>query len=231
MPTAVIVLVAMAIIIGLVAHHVAKQKRREALAAFGLRRGMEFSPADPYGLDDLPFRLFGLGDGRGCENVLTGTWEGLPVRAADYWYYDETEDSEGRTSRTYKHFSVVVGEIDANFPQVGIEQENLLTRMADHLGFRDVEFESEDFNCRFQVRTADREFAFKLIDPRMMTWLLSTGRTYGFEVSGDRLLVWAKRLAPERLVPLFMVTKSFVENVPRLVWNQYGTAGSGSQPS
>lgn len=171
MPELVFLLVAVAVVAGLAASYVAKQKRREALAAFGVSRGFEFSAADPYGIDDLPFRLFGLGDGRGCENVLTGTWEGLPARAADYWYYDESTGSEGRTSRTYKRFSVVVAETDAHLPQVGIEQENLFTRMADHLGFRDVEFESEDCNCRFHVRAADREFAFKLVDARMMTWL------------------------------------------------------------
>lgn len=228
MPVLLFVLVA-AVALGVaVAGYVARHKRREALATFAFQRGMELSLEDPYGLDRLPFRLFGLGDGRGCENVLTGTWEGLPVRAADYWYYDESTDSEGRTSRSYKRFSVVVAEVEASLPQVGIEQESLFTRMADHLGFRDVEFESEDFNCRFQVRTADREFAFKLIDARMMAWLMSTGDRYGFEVNGPHVLVWTGRLAPERLVPLFMVTKGFVARIPRLVWNQYGTAGSES---
>jgi len=228
--TPLIVVLVVVVAIGIaVANFAAKQKRRENLATFGLQRGLEFSHQDPYGLDDLPFRLFGLGDGRGCENVLSGTWEELSVREADYWYYDESTDSKGNRSRTYHRFSVVVAGIEAQLPKVGIEQENLFTRMADHLGFRDVEFESEDFNRRFQVRTGDREFAFKLVDARMMAWLLATGDRYGFEVAGDRLLVWSGRLAPERLVPLFMVTKGFVDRIPRLVWNEFGTAGS--QPS
>ena len=226
MPVAIFALV-ITIAIGLaVAQHLAKQKRREALAEFGFRRGMQFSHQDPYGLDELPFRLFGLGDGRGCENVLSGQWEGLPVKAADYWYYDESTDSKGNRSRHHHHFSVVGPDLGAHLPQVGIEQENMLTRLADHLGFRDIEFESEDFNGRFQVRTADREFAFKLIDARMMAWLISTGGRFAFEVSGDHLLVWTDRLDADRLVPFFMVTKGFVEQVPRLVWNEYGIAGS-----
>lgn len=227
-PAALIVLVAVVAIAVAVASYLTKQKRRESLATFGLRRGMEFSHADPYGIDHLPFRLFGRGDGRGCENVLSGTWEGLAVREADYWYYDENTDSKGNSSRTYHRFSLVVADIDAHLPHVCLEQENLFTRISDHLGFRDVEFESEDFNGRFQVRTADREFAFKLIDARMMAWLLSTGKSYGFEVNGGHALVWSDRLSPERLVPLFMVTKGFVEQVPRLVWGEYGTAGSES---
>lgn len=228
MPAALIVLAVVVAIAIAVASYTAKLKRREALVTFGLRRGMEFSHGDPYGIDDLPFRLFGLGDGRGCENVLSGSWEGLAVREADYWYYDESTDSEGDTSRTYHRFSVVVADIEAHLPQVVIEQESLFTRMADHLGFRDIEFESEDFNGRFQVRTGDREFAFKLIDARMMTWLLATGKSYGFEVNGRHLLVWTGRLPPDRLVPLFMATKGFVEKVPRLVWDQYGTPRSES---
>lgn len=227
MPALVLVLLALVVLVAAVAHHQAKARRREALARFGAARGLTFSAGDPHGLDDLDFKLFRQGDGRGVENVLTGRWEGLPVHAADYWYYDETTDSEGRTSRSYRHFSVVVADIEAFLPRVCIEQESFLSRVSDHLGFRDVEFESEEFNQRFQVH-GDREFAFKLLDARMITWLLSTGRSFGFEVNGRHLLVWAKRLDPERLVPLLMVTASFVGAIPRLVWNEYGTAGSTS---
>jgi hypothetical protein len=61
--------------------------------------GMSYSQNDPY---DLPaygfFRLFGEGNGRGCENVLSGRWRDQPVKEADYWYYTQTTTSKG-TSR------------------------------------------------------------------------------------------------------------------------------------
>ena len=111
---------------------------------------------------------------------------------------------------------------------MSIRRENLLSRMADHLGFHDIEFESEDFNRRFRVGSADREFAFKLVDDRMMAWLLSTDGSCSFEVNGPNLLVWCGRQKPAELIPLFGTAKAFVDHVPRLVWNEYATRQQAS---
>lgn len=151
---------------------------------------------------------------------------GPPRASGRHWYYEETKDDKGNTSRTYHRFSVVLAELDARLPAVCVQRETVGTRLADHLGFRDVEFESEEFNRRFQVHADDRQFAFKLLDARMISFLVSTGGSYGFEVNGRHLLVWAGRLPPDRLVPLFMATASFVQRVPRMVWEEYGPAGS-----
>ena len=54
------------------------QKRRIQLwqqTAAGL--GFQFAQEDPFGLLSLPFNLFERGDGRGCENVVWGTKDGL----------------------------------------------------------------------------------------------------------------------------------------------------------
>lgn len=205
----------------------AKLQRREDLHAWAVKNGLSYSAEDPH---DVPhrygFALFGRGDGRGCENVLTGEWRGLSVIVADYWYYDETTDSEGRTSRDYDHFSVVVTGIDAWLPRVRIERENVLTRLADGIGLPDIRFESEDFNRRFNIKADDREFAFKLIDARMMRWLLSEAGDVCVEVNGADVLLWCKRLAPAELAPLLYRAKGFVEKVPRLVWAEYGKAAS-----
>jgi hypothetical protein len=115
---------------GVVYAFVQKQKRREALAMFALQNKLEYSRADPFGLIDHDFHLFGLGDGRGCENVVWGNWHGLTIKEADYWYYTESRDSKGHTSRSYRRFSVAVVDLPAFLPRVSIEKENLLTRMA-----------------------------------------------------------------------------------------------------
>jgi hypothetical protein len=53
--------------------------------------------------------------------------------------------------------------------------DDLFPRLVGHLGFQDMEFESEDFNRAFRVKGGDREFAYQFVDARMMKWLLSTG--------------------------------------------------------
>lgn len=205
----------------------AKVKRREALAAWSAQHGLSFSALDPFPLArHYDFSFFRRGDGRGAENVLTGQWAGLRVVAADYWYYTESDDSRGRSSRTYKRFSVVIVRIDADLPGVLIERENILTRLADGLGMDDIRFESEDFNRAFNVRADDREFAYKLIDARMMAWLLAECGGVCVEVHGPDVLMWCKRLPPAELAPLLDRAKGFVDKVPRLVWAEYGKAAS-----
>jgi len=206
-----------------VRHYKQTRQRREDLALWALQHGLDYSQQDPHGLDRLDFHLFTLGDGRGCENVLTGMWQDMPVRLADYWYYDEDNDSQGRSSRTYQRFSIMVTTIDASLPHVRIGHETALSRFGDKLGFRDIEFESEQFNRRFRVHAEDREFAFKLLDARMMTWLLTTAGPHCYEVNGPWVLVHCKRLPPAKLTTLLHAGKGFIGQIPRLVWADYGT--------
>ena len=211
----------------IVRHFQQARKRREDLALWAFQRGFEYSQQDPHGLLRLDFQLFHQGDGRGCENVLTGTWEGLPIRLADYWYYEESHNSNGGSSRSYEQFSVMLTTIDAALPHVRIGHENALSRLFDKLGFDDIQFESEQFNRRFRVQADDRQFAYKLLDARMMDWLLTTGGGHCYEVNGQWVLAYCKRLPPEQLTALLHAGKGFIEQVPRLVWADYGReAGS-----
>jgi hypothetical protein len=198
-----------------------KRKRREALAGFARQYGMTYSPDDTFGIVNYPFHLFSRGDGRGCENIMYGDWKGMPVQEADYWYYEETTDSNGRRSRSYSRFSVVVANAGVDVPAVSVEKENLMTRLADHVGLHDIEFESEDFNRAYNVKSGDREFCFKLIDARMMQWMLGTDGQFGFEVAGPRLLVYCKRRGPTELVPLLGTAKAFNDHIPNLVRTEF----------
>lgn len=221
-PVLVIFLFVAAVLGGIIYSYIAKQRRRDELAQFALAHKLEYTPVDAYGLDNLPFHLFSLGDGRGCENVLSGAWDGTSVQAADYWYYTESTDRDGHRSKTYHRFSIVLAAMDGYLPAVRIEHENLLTRLGGHVGLGDIDFESEQFNRKFRVLANDREFAFKIVDARMMQWLLQTAGDHCYEVSGDRLLVYCDKIAAAQLTPLFFAAKGFIHQVPKLVWTEYG---------
>ena len=188
---------------------------------------MQFSAADPFAMLGLPFTLFSKGDGRGLENVMWGSWQGLDVKEFDYWYYEESTDSEGRRSRSYSRFSCALAEVSLATPHVSIERENLLTRLADSLGFRDIEFELEEFNRAFTVKAKDRKFANDLIDSRMMQWLLGAGDGWVFEVVGKWVMCYSKRRRPTELVPLLGTAKAFLEQVPGVVHELYGHSAAG----
>jgi len=206
-----------------------RQKRREALFAFATRRGLGYSREDPFDLADAyGFALFRKGDGRGCENVLTGVWGGLPVKEADYWYYEQTSNGRGGTTRDYSYFSVAVADLTYSVPHVSIAHETFMTKLAEHLGFHDIEFESERFNRAFRVSSGDREFAFRLIDARMMEWLLQMGTDFGFEVLGPNLLVSFGRRAPADLPSLFDAEVGFDANIQVLVRRDDGI---GAEPA
>src|SRR5262249_37063713 len=95
-----IVIAVVAVLIGIwYAQYRARLARMNAVAALGAKVGFTFSAEDPDFIVSMPFVLFSRGDGRGVENVLSGTHDGIPMRLFDYWYYDETRDSRGGRSR------------------------------------------------------------------------------------------------------------------------------------
>lgn len=199
------------------------KKRREAFVAFAAAHGLTYSRRDLEGILDRPFRLFSKGDGRRVENVLSGEWRGNPMRAFDYWYYEESTDSNGGRSKTYYRYTCVLLEVQAAFPPMAITRENVFTRLADGLGFRDIEFESQEFNKRFQVTAKDRRFAFAFVDGRMMQWLLALGGKEELEVAGGLLLLFQRgRRKPVEFAPVIETALALRDQVPRAALSMYG---------
>lgn len=215
---------AVAIVVG---SYYLKKKRREALAAMARQLGLSYSQEDTAGCLTLPFALLQRGDGRGTENLLSGTWQEMPIREFDYWYYEESTDSKGHTSRSTYRFSCVVTEVEAGLSALTLNRENLFTRLADSLGLADMEFELDEFNRAFTVKCKDRKFANDFIDQRMMHWLLGTDRAFAFETCGPWLLVYSKRRKPTELTPLFGTIRQFRDGIPRVVYDLYGLRPSG----
>ena len=204
-----------------------KKKRREALAAMAGQLGLRFSTVDTVGCLGFPFALLGKGDGRGTENVMWGAWQGVSMTEFDYWYYEESTDSKGHTSKTYYRYSCAVSEIQAACSALTLDRENLFTRLADHLGMHDIEFELQEFNEAFNVKSGDRKFANDLLDARMMQWLLGVDRAFQFEVSGKWVMAFSKKRAPAELVPLIGTVQQFCEHVPHVVYDLYPLRASG----
>jgi hypothetical protein len=210
-------------IIGAVAYitYAVAKKRREAFATMARQLGLSYAAEDPFNVVGEPFALFEKGEGRGAENMLWGTWQDLQLRAFDYWYYEESTDSHGRTSRNYYRFDCAIVPIDAVCVPLTITHETLFTRLADALTFHDIEFESEEFNKAYNVKSADKKFANDLIDGRMMNWLLAHGDGYSFEVVGDEVLCYCQKIQPVAFLPLLGTAKAFLDTVPKVVTSLY----------
>jgi type II secretory pathway pseudopilin PulG len=207
----------------------AKKKRREELAIAAKQLGLQYSAQDTFNCLALPFGLFDKGDGRGTENVLWGSWQAMDLREFDYWYYEESTDSEGHTSKSYSYFSCVVTQIPLSAAALSVTRENIFTRFADHVGLRDIEFESEAFNREFNVKSHDRKFANDVVDARMMQWLIESGERYAFEMSGPYVLVYCKRVKPLELTPLLGTLKAYLDHVPKVAYSLYGDPARAAQ--
>jgi hypothetical protein len=203
----------------------ARRARKAALASFAAAHAMSYSEIDPFDLLREPFALFQKGDGRGIENVMDGTWQALPVRVFDYWYYEESTDSEGHRSTTYSRFDCALTPIETACAPLTISHENLFTRLADHLALHDIQFELDDFNREYTVHSSDRKFANDFLDQRMMRWLLANGDGYSFEVIGDRLLCFCKQIDAERFPALLETLAGFRSQVPQVVFSLYPRSG------
>jgi hypothetical protein len=223
----ILVLVGGVTLVGLVGYlsYLSKKKRRLGFQMMARQLGLSYSLEDPFGLLGQPFSLFQKGDGRGIKNVLSGVWQGLDVRAFDFWYYEESTDSNGHTSRSYYRFDCAIVPIAAACPELSIDHETFLTRLAGALSFHDIEFEDEAFNRAFNVRGNDRKFANDLIDARMMEWLLGHGSDYAVEIVGNHVLVAGPKIDPASLVQLIGTAKAFLDHVPKVVSSLYPVSG------
>ena len=133
-----------------------------------------------------------------------------------------SSNGRGGSSRSYHYFSCAATEIPVNCAHVSIARESWLTRLGDHLGLKDIQFESEQFNRDFRVTAKDTKFATDLVDARMMRWL-EVGTGWSFEVHGPYLLASSKRLEADTILVLLDVLKAFRDHIPRVVYDLYGT--------
>ena len=201
------------------------KKRREEMQAFATRNRLQYSRADPFNLLAWPFTIFGLGAARGVENVVWGSWQGgEPVTAFDYWYYTESTDSKGNRNRHYRRFSCAQIEVPAAFPALQVARENLFTRMADGMGLADIEFELPEFNRRYNVKGADRKFAYEILDARMIDWLVKGDAGFAFEIVGNRILAYRRRIRGGGLEPLVGTLLRFRDHIPQVAWSLHPKA-------
>ncbi|MEZ5094176.1 DUF3137 domain-containing protein [Nocardioides sp.] len=215
------------LVIGLgILGYLADKRRREAMQALATARGWTYTERDDRWTDRFPGSPFGLGHNRQAKNILTGRYDDRPFVAFDYVYYttETRTDSEGHThTEEQSHsYSIVAVDLGAAFPELEVTPEGFFSRMIGRLTDRDIELESEDFNRAFTVTCPDRKFAFDVLHPRMMEYLL--GHTdEAFRFAGGHLLVAAAGQAglPEIDAALAFVD-GIADRIPEFVWRAVG---------
>jgi hypothetical protein len=156
--------------------HVAAEKRRSELLALSHELGLEFDPGkgEPEGPQAL-FGCFKRGHSRRMMNTMRGELElfaqRCPCVAGDYEYKVTSSNGKTTSTRVYR-FSYALVRIPWGVPGLLLRREHLLDKLAGAIGFEDIDFESEEFSRRFHVKCAQKKFAYDVIHPRAMEFLI-----------------------------------------------------------
>lgn len=173
----VVIGVAVVIYLGVLAAR-EERKRREALAALAAELGLTFDPSRTPGLDDEypQFGVFRRGHSRAAYNTLRGSvsidGRGWPLRMGDYTYKITTSNGKTTTTRTYNLSYLIAAVPFPAVPDLSVRREGFMDKIAGALGFDDIDFESAEFSRKFFVKSTDRKFAYAVLHPRMMEFLL-----------------------------------------------------------
>lgn len=180
-----LVIVLIPVIIALVAaiaywSYQQQKKRREALAALARGLGWQFSAERDYSHDDEfnNFEIFRHGHTRYAYNTLRGTVDvgGRPWRAemGDFHYQVTTSNGKSTTTHTYLFSYLILHLPYAHVPDLLIRREGMFDALKSMMGFDDIDFESAEFSKRFYVKSPDKRFAYDVIHPQMMEFLMAS---------------------------------------------------------
>lgn len=177
-----------------------EQKRRAEFAAWAAQRGFRYAhQKDPelrrrYGfLDRLQ-----VGHSRAGYHVLHGDWQGYPAAAFQFRY----TVGSGKNQHTV-HVGVALLHLERSFPELLIGPENVLHRIGEIFGFGDIDFESAAFSNAFQVRCADKKFAYDFCNSGMIEYLLAHPDTCLEQEAGVLAVLREGHLRAEHLDGMF----------------------------
>ena len=180
--TYILLIVVVLLVVAVVAYlaYLAEKKRREAMAGLAERIGWRFDHRRDRSHDDefAHFEIFRRGHSRAAYNTLTGEIEiddrRWPAKMGDFIYKITTHTGKSSSTRTYRFSYLIVHLPYAGVPDLLVRPEGMFDKIAGAFGFDDIDFESAEFSRRFLVKSPQKRFAYDVIDPRMMEFLLAT---------------------------------------------------------
>jgi hypothetical protein len=197
-------------------------QRRKELAAWAAEKGLLFSATKDRGFDDR-FSSFGClrkGHSRYAYNIAEGDWNGRRVMAFDYRYVT----GSGKNRSTH-YFSAIILCSDVQLKPLSIRPEGVFDRVTEFFGLDDIDFESAEFSRRFYVKSSDKRWAYDVIHPRTMKFLLSMPR-FSIELDRTHVIVWKnRRFDPEAFETAIAIAAGLLDNLPTYLTAEQGSKG------
>jgi hypothetical protein len=164
-----------AIAVGVIAYLVflMEKRRRVAFQAMADHTGLRYAPdPNPELASHFEFlNALGNGSNHYARHVITGEVDGLEVVAFEYHYETYSSSENGR--KTHHHYlSVFTTNLSKSFPELTIRPEGVFSKIAQAVGYDDIDFESAEFSRRYCVRSRDKKFAYDVCHPLTMEFLM-----------------------------------------------------------
>jgi hypothetical protein len=197
-PLIIVGFIALIVVLGILGY-ISAAKRRDAMAALAARLGLRFDPSKSWDIAQRYRFLDKLrsGSNRYAFNILSGSYQGNDVSLFDYHYETHSTDSKGHRQTHHHYFSFFILHLPASFPELIIGSEGFFSKIAQALGYDDIDFESHEFSRKFCVRSADKKFAYDVCNARMIEYLLSN-TDLTIEIEADALAIsFGSRLTPQ----------------------------------
>jgi hypothetical protein len=219
----IFVVFATLIIFGAIYSYKQQQARRLALLQLATEHGWHFDPSNDYSHDSRfsQFSIFTSGKARYAYNTTRGSLKisdgDWAIQYGDYHYQTESSDGKKTTTHTHLLSYVILESPYLGAPDLFIRGEGFFDRIASAIGFDDIDFESVEFSRAFLVKSNDKRFAYDVVSPTMMEFMLATTPpTVDFQ-RGVCCLYHGSVLQPEDFAATLQWTVEFFEHWPRHV--------------
>ncbi|GAB4384925.1 MAG: hypothetical protein Kow0022_09050 [Phycisphaerales bacterium] len=205
------------LVMGAVVLFAGERKRREAaLAQICSQLGLAYqskpfvSKLDPRW---LPFSKIGALKG-GHRRVTWGAFgsiHGRDILAIEHRYVVST----GQVTSTVTH-TCVACRCPSFWPEIELRAERVLDRLADTFGAGDLQLESERFNRRWRVVTADADTALAILTPDVQAMLEEAPRSEFWSIGRGWVVVCRRAVfKPDRLAAFLQRPLDLIARVPQ----------------
>jgi hypothetical protein len=152
----------------------AGKKRRDAMTLLAEKLGLRFNHERNYQIADRFSFLDKLrqGSNRYAFNVLEGRYQEHDITAFDYHYETQSTDSDGDRDTDHHEFSFFILTLPKYFEELTIAKESFFSKIAQAVGYDDIDFESHEFSKKFVVRSKNKKFAYDFCNAQMIEYLL-----------------------------------------------------------
>lgn len=216
-----VIAIIVAVIYATIAANKREKERRAALAQLAIDLGCVYRPEHDTSHDDLykQFSIFRQGHSRTAMNTIEGRIahndNPFVLRMGDFQYKVTTSNGKTTTTTTYRLSYLILHPPLGPMPDLLIRPEGLLDKLAGAIGFDDIDFESSEFSKRFFIKSPDKKFAYDVISPTMMEFLLASDKkTISIEDSVCLVSTGTKRWSPDEFRTQLDWTLSFFDHWP-----------------